>query len=183
MASSSLPPCSSTMLGDAEQVGNVCKGHSCLCATGRREVAQHRPAPPRNGDKESSIGHRTLLGGLLSLRLSPRRFRSDQPSCPSPSWATPETAQPAALPTARRGQPLRALQALGPAVPLKLTPSNCLRMLSTDRFCESRMRVILTSGSTRGEDGVLLLHRLLSYSTNVLSISVQPMGRGRIISV
>jgi len=46
----------------------------------------------------------------------------------------------------------------------ELTPCTCLRMLSTDRFCESRMREILTSGSTRGED-VVPSHRLLSYST------------------
>src|ERR1700758_133263 len=47
----------------------------------------------------------------------------------------------------------------------ELTPCNCLRMLSADRFCESRMREILTSGSMRGEDVVpwasppLLLYR------------------------
>jgi hypothetical protein len=33
-----------------------------------------------------------------------------------------------------------------------VTPRNYLRVLSAGRFCESRMRAILTSGSTRGED-------------------------------
>jgi len=37
-----------------------------------------------------------------------------------------------------------------------LTPRNCLRLLSAERFCESRMREILTSGSMRGEDVVPL---------------------------
>ena len=36
------------------------------------------------------------------------------------------------------------------------TPCNCLRMLSVERFCESRMREIRTSGSTRGEEVVPL---------------------------
>jgi hypothetical protein len=36
----------------------------------------------------------------------------------------------------------------------ELPPCNRLRMLSADRFCESRMREILTSGSMRGEDVV-----------------------------
>ena len=46
------------------------------------------------------------LGELLSLRVSARRFRPDQPPCPSPSWAPPETAQPTALSTAERGHSL-----------------------------------------------------------------------------
>ena len=55
----------------------------------------------------------------------------------------------------------------------ELTPCTCLRMLSTDRFCESRMREILTSGSTRGED-VVPSHRLLSYSTGAGCTFEQP---------
>jgi len=34
----------------------------------------------------------------------------------------------------------------------ELRPRNCLRLLSAERFCESRMREIFMSGSTRGEE-------------------------------
>jgi hypothetical protein len=44
-------------------------------------------------------------------------------------------------------------------------PCHCLRVLSAERFCESRMREIRTSGSTRGEE-VGLPPRFPFYSTD-----------------
>src|SRR5205085_3362529 len=89
-----------------------------------------------------------------------------------PSHAAPETAQPTALPTAGRGQLLRADPAFWTGEPVaadsRATACACLRR---HVFRRAGCREIRLSGSTRGEWVAPRGVRPLSYSTERLKPS------------